>query len=40
VHWNNREDPSEMEVSQIPEEYVNMELDADFTDYGSLIRSV
>jgi len=40
VHWNNRDDPSELEVDQIPAEYVNMELGANFDDYGSLIRSV
>jgi hypothetical protein len=37
---NNRDDPSELEVDQIPAEYVDIELDADFDNYGILIRSV
>ena len=40
VHWNNRHDPSEMEVDQIPDEYLDLQVDAAFEDYGSLIRVV
>ena len=40
MHWNNRDDPSELEVDQIPAEYVDLELDAEFDNYGILIRSV
>ena len=32
VHWNNREDPSETEVIQIPEESLWMDMMADDSD--------